>query len=160
MGGYRDGAYQAACYEYTLSTDSWTTRAPIDSGGVPQPRGFPAAFATGDRIYLTGGYTVGGPTNTNFEYRVETDTWTTRASMAGARYQHAAALINGRGLVYGGLSVYTAGEEFTPPEFGPQPYPPQDLPSSAAGPSPPPKRAPIRDRPRGGPTTGWSFRRP
>ncbi|HEY3227511.1 MAG TPA: kelch repeat-containing protein [Planctomycetota bacterium] len=127
MCGYRDGAYQAVCYQYAPSSDSWTTRAPVQSGGALQPRGFPAAFAVGDRIYLTGGYTGSGSSNTNFEYRVETDSWTPRASMARARYQHAAATINGRGLVYGGLAVYTLGEEFTPPEFGPAPDPPGNL---------------------------------
>jgi len=127
MCGYRDGAYQAVCYEYAVSTDTWTIRAPVESGGVPQPRGFPAAFAMGDRIYLTGGYAGNGPSNTTFEYRVETDAWAPRASMAGARYQHAAATINGRGLVYGGLGVYTSGEEYTPPDFGPGPYPPGNL---------------------------------
>ncbi|HTF57499.1 MAG TPA: kelch repeat-containing protein, partial [Planctomycetota bacterium] len=127
MCGYRDGAYQSVCYEYTPSTNSWTTRAPVQAGGVLQPRGFPAAFAVGDRIYLTGGYTGSGPSNTNFEYRVETDTWTARASMARSRYQHAAATINGRGVVYGGLAVYTLGEEYTPPAFGLAPSSPLDV---------------------------------
>lgn len=127
VGGYSGGAYQAGCYEYAPSSDAWTTRAPMQIDGALQPRGSAGAFQLDNRIYVSGGYIGSGPSASVLEYFPGRDAWTVRASMASARYQHAAVAINGRGYVYGGISAYTAGEEFTPPDFGPPPQPPANV---------------------------------
>jgi N-acetylneuraminic acid mutarotase len=127
LGGYAGGAAQAACYEYAPASDTWTSRAPLQIDGTPQPRGYPGAFVLNNRMYVAGGTTGSSPSSSVFEYLPAWDVWTTRAPMAAARYQHAAVAINGRGYVYGGNPSTTTGEEFTPPDFGPPPQAPENV---------------------------------
>lgn len=121
VGGMSDGGYVNPCFEYRPSTDTWSERAPISIDGTSRARGYLAAFMLRNRIYATGGRSNAGASPDVFEYHPASDTWAQRASMASARYQHAAVAIAGRGYVYGGLPVYSEGEEFTPPDFGPAP---------------------------------------
>jgi len=121
VGGESADGYEAGCHEYSPATDTWTTRTPITIDGGIRPRGSLAAFALRNRVYATGGRSDSGGSSAVFEYHPATDTWAPRASMASARYQHAAVAIAGRGYVYGGLPGYDEGEEFTPPDFGPAP---------------------------------------
>jgi hypothetical protein len=116
VGGESADGYEAGCYEYSAASDSWVERASLAA-----PRSAAAAFAIRNRVYLAGGRSDSGPSAAVFEYHPATDAWAERASMASARYQHGAAAVAGRGYVYGGLPVYDAGEEFTPPDFGPAP---------------------------------------
>ena len=122
----------AACYEYTpptSSTDggSWATKAQVEnSSGTAQARYAAKAFTVNNRIYLNGGVS-GSYVSTTFEYNPATDVWTERASSASQHGYHAAATINGKGYVYGGLPTYTTGEEYTAPEFGAAPFPPAGL---------------------------------
>ncbi len=121
VGGMSADGYEATCSEYSPSTNTWTARAPITVDGVIRPRAYLAAFTVRNRIYATGGRSDAGTSPAVFEYHPASDAWHQRASMASPRYQHAAVAIAGRGYVYGGLPVYTEGEEFTPPDFGPAP---------------------------------------
>ena len=127
VGGVSGGAYQAGCYEYSPSSDAWATRSPMQIDGALQPRRSPAAFLINNRIYVSGGHNGSGSAASVLEYFPGSDEWTVRPPMSEARYQHAAIEINGRGYVYGGISAYTSGEEFTPPDFGPPPQPPADV---------------------------------
>jgi hypothetical protein len=132
MGGYNNG-YLAVCYEYTppssgAANGTWATMAAISNGqGQQQPRGErPAAFSLNNRIYLAGGYN-NGQQQTTLEYNPNSNTWAQRANMSSARYYTAGVSINGKGYVYGGPPAYTAGEEFTPPDFGLPPNPPTNV---------------------------------
>jgi hypothetical protein len=132
MGGYNNG-YLSVNYEFTPpgaggANGTWTTRAAISNGqGALQPRGEgPAAFSLNNRVYIAGGYN-NGQQLTTLEYNPSSNTWAQRASMSGARYYTAGVAINGKGYVYGGIPSYTAGEEFTPPNFGSPPNDPTNV---------------------------------
>ena len=116
VGGESTDGYESGCYEYSPDSNSWVERA-----SLPAPRGAAAAFTIRNRVYLAGGRSTAGASAAVYEYHPAADAWAERASMASARYQHGAAVVSGRGYVYGGLPVYDAGEEFTPPDFGPAP---------------------------------------
>lgn len=121
VGGTSQDGYVDTCYEFSPASNAWTERAPLVTDGVSRPRGSLAAFTLRNRVYATGGRSNAGASAAVFEYHPATDTWAQRATMAYARYQHGAVAIAGRGYVYGGLPVYSEGEEFTPPDFGPGP---------------------------------------
>ena len=62
-------------------------------------------YATGTvngKIYVFGGATEAGPTNTLEEYNPATDTWATKAPMPSARWGHASCSVNGKIYVIGG----------------------------------------------------------
>lgn len=97
---------------------TWTVRAPIPGVAINSTR----LLVFGDRIYTTGGYPGNlVARNQVYEYEPATNTWTQRTSMGTARTMHAAAVINGRGYVYGGGYNFLSPEEYIPPFFDPTP---------------------------------------
>jgi len=127
--GYNQNGPTANCYEFTVPDASnpngtWATKTPVTISGGQQPRYYAAAAALSNRLYLFGGYSNNGYTNTTYEYSPSTDTWTQRANMLYQRYLHGATAIGNKGYVYGGGSTPNYNEEFTPPTFGSPPNAP------------------------------------
>jgi len=123
LTGYTQNGISANCYEFSIPDASnpngvWATKTPVTISGAQQPRYYAAAATLNNRVYLFGGYSNNGYTNTTFEYSPTTDTWAQRANMSNQRYLHGAAAIGNKGYVYGGGSSPNANEEFTPPNFG------------------------------------------
>jgi hypothetical protein len=132
LTGYTQNGMTANCYEYSIPDASnpngvWATKTPITINSAQQPRYYAAAAALNNRLYLFGGYSNNGYTNTTFEYSPTTDTWAQRANMTYQRYLHGATAINGKGYVYGGGSSPNYNEEFTPPSFGSPPNAPTNV---------------------------------
>jgi N-acetylneuraminic acid mutarotase len=96
---------------YDPATDTWDTSLPA----MPTPRVGPAAAAIDGKLYVVGGADFGvpasGPQHNVFFATLEVydpalKTWdTTRASMPTARREPAAAVLDGRLYVMGGMGV-------------------------------------------------------
>ena len=96
---------------YTLSTasherfdpctESWESRAPL-----PEPRGFAASAAIGDRLFVAGGLRpaegIDVPIDTLFIYDSKTDSWSQGAPMPRSLYWASGAAVGGKFYVFGG----------------------------------------------------------
>jgi len=118
--GFDAGGPVASMYAYNADSDSWSGLPAIqDADGLEQPRYGAASFAIQGRVYVTGGLFDSSDALT-WEFNPAANTWARRADMNNARFHHGAAVIGGKGYVYGGSGVST-GEEFTAPPFEPEP---------------------------------------
>lgn len=91
---------------YSPVTNTWTTLTPM-----PTARAASAAAVVGNAIFVIGGRTsgggpcTGGPLATVERYDIDTDTWSTAASLPSPRSDLAAAEQGGKIYVFGGCNV-------------------------------------------------------
>jgi hypothetical protein len=101
--GGRGGMANIESYE--VATDTWATLAPMPTG-----RCAAAAAIVGNAIYVIGGRTTGGGPGSGAElavverYDIDSDSWTTVASLASARSDMAVVSHGGKIYVFGGYS--------------------------------------------------------
>ncbi len=104
MGGaYGAGTSTATVDEYDPATGTWANKAPM-----PNDRVFHCAGAVDGKIYVLGGcgsgWNVDGADVTDVDvYDPATDTWTTKGKMRSPRAMAAAAVVNGKLYVFGGI---------------------------------------------------------
>ncbi|MCX6928046.1 MAG: hypothetical protein NT154_33270 [Verrucomicrobia bacterium] len=104
MGGaYAALTSTATVDEFDPATGTWTTRAPM-----PNDRVFHCAGAVDGKIYVLGGcgsgWNVDGADVTDVDvYDPATDTWTKKGEMRSPRAMAAAAVVNGKIYVFGGI---------------------------------------------------------
>jgi hypothetical protein len=104
FGGGRSGNIAVdTLYAYNPATDSWTTLAPANTGGLGQV-GNISPYAPGMLLATDGtNTTFVTRTNTTHLYEIATDTWSPGPLLNTARYGHAQeTLPDGRVMVYGG----------------------------------------------------------
>jgi hypothetical protein len=112
------GAYEAMTStdtvdEYDPATGNWTTKAPM-----PSDRVFHCAAAVDGKIYVVGGCRSGWQANVEnlpnvHVYDPATDTWTQKGRMRSPRAMAAAAAVNGKIYVFGGMAGSLAGSPVT-----------------------------------------------
>ena len=110
FGGLDDNARSIDVVEvYAPRTDTWALRQPL-----PMPLNHLAAVAAGGRIYILGGYVNFSRdliiSDQTLEYDPTADSWSRKGDMPFARGAHAAALLDGRIYVVGGIGS-PAGEQ-------------------------------------------------
>jgi N-acetylneuraminic acid mutarotase len=86
-----------AVEEYDPKTDTWTKRA-----SIPTPRCYFGTAVVDGKIYVMGGWTPAGSTQTVAIYDPETDTWTEGIDMPERRSSLSASVVNGRIYAIGG----------------------------------------------------------
>ena len=99
IAGFNLGGQSTTTRIYDISTNSWTTGAPL-----PEPSGLSDA-ATGlfnGKIYITCGFNGSGASNTLHIYDIATDSWTTGAPAPTAVYLPGFGAINGKFYVASG----------------------------------------------------------
>ncbi len=110
--GYVSGTdvpYQGNHYRYSISGESWTTRAPMTGNtGLAEPLAWGAAAAdpAGEAYYYVGGrYGTQPATPWPFvlRYDVPDDQWVELPPLPTARYGHRAAVLDGSLCVVGGI---------------------------------------------------------
>lgn len=105
IGGYGGtGAAQAWLDIYDIATNTWTQGA-----NMPGPRYWLDCVAidlTGSapKIYCAGGYSTTA-TNTLYIYDINTNSWTTGATLPASRYHYAAVALDNRYYVIGGYTT-------------------------------------------------------
>lgn len=119
-GGYNGNnqLFDSTHWVYDITTNAWSDNIPSlgDAGAPPLPLGVPFAWGTAvaennDRYHLLGGLASSThPTtterilNTFYTYSANANLWQAQPSMDSPRYAHAAALVNGKVCVVGGLT--------------------------------------------------------
>lgn len=104
MGGaYGALTSSATVDEFDPATGTWTTRAPM-----PNDRVFHCAGAVDGKIYIIGGcgsgWNVDGADVTDVDvYDPTSNTWTRKGKMRSPRAMAAAAVVNGKIYVFGGI---------------------------------------------------------
>ena len=99
-------------YSTWRTGNTWTTKAAIPTGR--------SSFATGvigGRLYVTGGNTAAGVSNSNEEYDPASNTWSSKTAMPTARGAHVAGVINGKLYAIGGSNAggyLNTNEEYDP----------------------------------------------
>ena len=110
MGGaYGAQTSTATVDEFDPATGTWATKAPM-----PNDRVFHCAGAVDGKIYVVGGCRSGWNVNdadvTDVDvYDPATDTWTKKGKMRSPRAMAAAAVVNGKIYVFGGIVGSLAG---------------------------------------------------
>jgi hypothetical protein len=105
--GGRSGVVLADLDRYTPATDTWVSLA-----GMPTARAGLAVAVVGNAIFAIGGRTgsggpcSGGPLATVERYDIDTDTWSTAASLPSARSDLAAYTQGGKIYVFGGCTAF------------------------------------------------------
>ncbi|MBN2537660.1 hypothetical protein JXB37_05235, partial [candidate division WOR-3 bacterium] len=91
---------------YDPELDAWTDLAPM-----PDARGWIQSSVINGKIYVVGGYTnASAASNTNYEYDIATNTWTTRAPLTRSTIAHTQVAWNNQLLyVLGGLNAGLTG---------------------------------------------------
>jgi N-acetylneuraminic acid mutarotase len=109
VGGMGSSHEENTVYAYDVSTDTWTTKAP-----VPVALQSPVLRAVNGKLYLIGGYdsTIPLKYNTTYEYDPVANTWTRKANTPTAREDMASAVIDGKIYVFGGIT--NPGHKITP----------------------------------------------
>ncbi len=103
--GGRTGGSGNKVQQYDVDTDTWTLKA-----DMPTARAAAATAVIGHAIYVMGGRTGSAPCNPTAldvveRYDIDTDTWSTVASLPSARSDFAAVSVGGNGgkiFVFGG----------------------------------------------------------
>lgn len=107
VAGGEDGTKPLAVLEvYDPRTNTWTAKAPM-----PAAINAPASAVINGRLYVAGGAALNdpvhpGPFRTLYSYDPATNTWTTLASMPTPEAGAAAANVNGKLYVAGGVSKF------------------------------------------------------
>lgn len=101
FGGHSGSAYLNSVYEYDAGTNTWRAMSSIPGAA----RGFSMSACDGSLIYLAGGYSDSGELSELLVFDPDAGaagTWTTKASMPGARWGGVAFLTNGYLYIAGG----------------------------------------------------------
>lgn len=100
--GGRTGGSGDAVQQYNVATQTWALKAPM-----PTARSAAAVVVMGDSLYVLGGRTSaapcsGGALSVMERYDIDTDTWTTEASLPSPRSDFAAVAVGNKIYVFGG----------------------------------------------------------
>lgn len=105
------------------ATSSVSARAVLVSGwdtiaSIPQAKGYGAVFVIDNNMYVAGGYTASGYTDSTHMYDPVTHTWSTKAVVSYGTYSAGGAAYNGKGYVTGGY-IYGANNYGYIQEYNP-----------------------------------------
>ena len=98
--------YSMDVYEYDVTRNEWSKKAPMPIGFGFSTAG---AYAIGDKIFVIVGWGTDGFRNDLLEYTPATDQWRTRAPRPTYRTNAATAAVNGKLYVLGGSGTIDDG---------------------------------------------------
>jgi len=137
VGGRGASGARADLWSYDLASDTWTVLASMSQGraGLGIAVVGNSLYAIGGRT-STGGPCTGGPLSSVERYDVDTDTWSSVASLPSARSDLAAATVGGKIYVFGGCDaagVFLHDVDVYDPETDTWSTAPTDMPTARAG---------------------------
>lgn len=103
FGGLTTGAVVTAS-AYRFNGSSWTAVAPL-----PVAVGFAGVVSDGQYLYIIGGANLSTSFNAAYRYDPATNTYATLAAAPTARWNSAAAFLNGKIYMIGGTALPTGG---------------------------------------------------